>query len=227
VLSGAGGYLIESLLNKTEPVNVSGLMKMALGDTQVNKSHPLLNLLQMYFDEIDAVNYGRALFTQPLDGIDGKHTFLSYGVSDSYTPPGSIVALGAAMSIRQINQPAQRCGDGVCNGTESCKTCKGDCKECPEGTTCGNGTCEDKEKCSNCREDCGDCDPLFPLLDPPVKDNAPSSPQNVTAAMVQYVSDGSYDDHFVLFKNAKGVTQSTHFLGSAARDGSPTLIKAQ
>lgn len=46
------------------------------------------------------------------------------------------------------------CGDGVCNGTESCETCPGDCGEC-----CGNGICQAQfgEDCGTCEADCGAC----------------------------------------------------------------------
>lgn len=227
VLSGAGGYLLGSLLWKSKPVNVAGLVQLALADGNVNTSHPFLNLLQLFFEEVDAVNYGRAIFYEPASGLDPKHTFLGYGISDSFTPPATINALAWSMAIRQVKQAAQRCGDGVCNGTESCKSCEGDCDKCPAGTTCGNGVCEAKEKCYVCAEDCDPCDPLFPEDDPPVTENVTRSGQKVTAAVVQYVSDGSYDDHFVLFDNPKGRQQSTHFLGTAARDGSPTIPAAQ
>jgi len=44
--------------------------------------------------------------------------------------------------------------------------------------------------------------------------------------MVQYVSDGTYDDHFVLFNNPLGTLQYTKFLGTGARDESPSIINA-
>jgi hypothetical protein len=227
VLSGAGGYLIGSLLAKTKPVNVAGLVKLALADGQVGTSHPLLNLLQLYFEEVDTINYGKAMFNKPEESVGAKHTLLSYGVADSFTPPGTIDSLGWAMGIRQVNQSAQRCGDGVCNGNESCATCEEDCKKCPDGTTCGDGNCDKTkaERCSVCPEDCGACPPLYALDDPPVSGNVQNNSEDFTAAMVQYVSDGTYDDHFVAFDNPDGKTQTTHFLGTAARDGIPTIPK--
>lgn len=227
VLSGAGGYLLGSLLWKTKPVNVAGLVQLALADNSVTTSHPLLNLMQLFFEEVDSINYGDAIFNKPVTGIDAKHTFLSYGIADSYTPPNTINALGWAMSIRQTNQSAQRCGDGVCNGSESCKSCSSDCGACPAGTTCGNSVCEQKEKCSICPEDCKECPALFATDDPPVKENYDTGGKKFTVGLVQYSSDGSYDDHFVLFQNKDGKTQSTNFLGTAARDGAPTILKVK
>ncbi len=69
------------------------------------------------------------------------------------------------------------CGDGLCNGDESCQTCPDDCDECPpdcgddvcdEGETCadcpddcgaccGNGQCDNGETCATCQQDCGSC----------------------------------------------------------------------
>ncbi|HEX2880418.1 MAG TPA: hypothetical protein VHO25_12875, partial [Polyangiaceae bacterium] len=46
------------------------------------------------------------------------------------------------------------CGDGACNGTETCSTCAADCGAC---STCGNGACGSGESCSNCPADCGAC----------------------------------------------------------------------
>ncbi len=49
------------------------------------------------------------------------------------------------------------CGDGECNGDETCVTCEGDCGEClPE---CGDGECNGDETCETCEEDCGECLP--------------------------------------------------------------------
>ena len=46
------------------------------------------------------------------------------------------------------------CGDGTCNGDETCETCPQDCGSC-----CGNGACEQVygENCTTCSQDCGPC----------------------------------------------------------------------
>ena len=227
VLSGAGGYLLESLLNKTKPVNVAGLIQLALADNGVDNNHPLLNLVQLFFEEVDAVNYGRLMFIKPLTGVGAKHTLLTYGVADSFTPPRTIDALGWSMEIRLARQSAERCGDGVCNGSESCKTCAADCSKCPAGSTCGDGNCEGKERCYNCQEDCKPCPPLYATDDPPVKDNIYTEGETYTCSMVRYSSDGSYDDHFVAAKHPHARTQTSMFLGTAARDGGPTVVKVK
>jgi pimeloyl-ACP methyl ester carboxylesterase len=228
VLSGAGGFLINSLLGKTKPVNVAAAVQFVLADGHLSDMHPLLNLLQLYFEEIDSVNYGAAIFSSPTTGVDPKHTLLGYGVADSYTPPGTIRALAWSTGISQVGPAAARCGDGVCGGSESCKSCVADCKKCPEGSVCGDGTCSQTERCEICPEDCKPCAPPFPILDPPVKENwtAPGG-KKVTAGLVQHSSDGSYDDHFVLFQHPAGKQQCQQFLGTALKDGAPTIPAAK
>jgi hypothetical protein len=56
------------------------------------------------------------------------------------------------------NPPAPFCGDGSCNGDETCDTCTEDCGDCPI-EFCGDGSCNGGEDCSSCSEDCGTCPP--------------------------------------------------------------------
>ena len=49
------------------------------------------------------------------------------------------------------------CGDGTCNGTETCSDCPSDCDPCPPA--CGDGTCNGTETCSDCPSDCNPCPP--------------------------------------------------------------------
>jgi serine protease len=50
------------------------------------------------------------------------------------------------------------CGDRVCNGTETCSTCAGDCGSCTP--VCGDKVCNGTETCSTCPGDCGACAPV-------------------------------------------------------------------
>jgi|GEM_PF-1029855 len=55
-----------------------------------------------------------------------------------------------------VTPPA--CGDGACNGTETCSTCASDCGACtPPPAACGDGACDGTETCSTCASDCGAC----------------------------------------------------------------------
>ncbi|HJZ85215.1 MAG TPA: hypothetical protein VKN99_08610 [Polyangia bacterium] len=49
------------------------------------------------------------------------------------------------------------CGDGLCNGSETCSTCPTDCRDCPP--FCGDGLCNGTETCATCSTDCGRCPP--------------------------------------------------------------------
>ncbi len=53
--------------------------------------------------------------------------------------------------------PAVGCGDGLCQGSESCTSCPDDCGVCPPG--CPNGSCDGGEDCASCPDDCGSCYP--------------------------------------------------------------------
>lgn len=206
VFSGAGGYLLGSMLDKTKPVNVSAMIRLALADNNVGTTHPLLNLIQLFFEEVDTLNYGKALFAVPMDGIDPRHTFMSYGVADGYTPPISIEGLASVMEAQVVDQVAQYCGDGFCNWNEDCENCPGDCtktgKDCPAKQP-------------------------YTTVAAPVKENVSAGGVKVTAALAEYSSAGAYDDHFVIFDDENAKMQSTHFLGTAARDGSPTIPAAK
>ncbi len=47
------------------------------------------------------------------------------------------------------------CGDGACNGEETCLSCAADCGACP--AFCGDGSCGQGEDCKSCSQDCGTC----------------------------------------------------------------------
>lgn len=60
--------------------------------------------------------------------------------------------------------PPPVCGDGTCNGEETCKSCPKDCGSCPPPPPiCGDGTCNGQETCSTCPSDCGQCPPPPPV----------------------------------------------------------------
>ncbi len=52
---------------------------------------------------------------------------------------------------------AASCGDGMCQSTESCTSCPGDCGAC--AARCGDGACNGSETCTTCPSDCGACAP--------------------------------------------------------------------
>jgi len=54
---------------------------------------------------------------------------------------------------------SKSCGNGKCNGRETCDSCPQDCGECT-GPVCGNGDCDAGEDCVSCEADCGACGPV-------------------------------------------------------------------
>ena len=57
--------------------------------------------------------------------------------------------------IQPLGKVPAVCGDGVCNGAETCTSCRLDCGVCKP--VCGNNICETNETCSSCPTDCGAC----------------------------------------------------------------------
>jgi len=86
VMSGTGGTIMLSLLLKTQPINLPVLLPIMLHDSPVDQNHPVLNLLQMYFERSDPVNFARRLFFEPLAGAQRRHVLHIYGTSDTYAP---------------------------------------------------------------------------------------------------------------------------------------------
>ncbi|MCB9557980.1 MAG: hypothetical protein H6707_17840 [Deltaproteobacteria bacterium] len=205
VLSGAGGLLRESLLSKRQPVDIASAVRLALSDTNVDHDHALLNIMQLFFEEIDGLNYGAALVRSPPTGKSPRHLLLGSGVADGFTPPSTTRLLGQSINLPQIDQPHARCGDGVCSGDETCQSCAADCTD---------------------KTNCGPPTPPFPLISAPVSGNVTVGADKVTAVVSPLASsDGSYDDHFVMLRHPTGVRQAARFLGTAARDGTPTVPK--
>jgi hypothetical protein len=69
--------------------------------------------------------------------------------------PGECSVSNGSLSCDSAQQPS--CGDGSCNGTESCSTCSQDCGTC--APSCGDSFCNGNETCSSCSNDCGACSP--------------------------------------------------------------------
>ena len=60
-------------------------------------------------------------------------------------------------------QPQPVCGDGTCNGAETCLTCSCDCGTCqPPQPRCGDNICNNGETCTTCAGDCGTCPSRWP-----------------------------------------------------------------
>ncbi|MCB9657763.1 MAG: hypothetical protein R3B40_18750 [Polyangiales bacterium] len=109
VLSGVGGDLTQSLLNKTQPVDIRSLLPLALRDINPDGSlptgdmHPALALFQMFFDVADPVNVARRLSRNPHVGQVGTNVFMTYGLGDTYSPEATMQAYAVAGGIVSVN----------------------------------------------------------------------------------------------------------------------------
>jgi hypothetical protein len=96
VLSGAGASLTASLQYKTSPADYGAALTFLVGEP-VDGSHPLMTLIQNFYDRADPVNYVSHIAqnspTQP------KHVFMTWGTGDTYTPTETLEANAITMGI--------------------------------------------------------------------------------------------------------------------------------
>ncbi|MCB9592073.1 MAG: hypothetical protein H6719_05015 [Sandaracinaceae bacterium] len=107
LISGGGGDLTQSLLTKTNPVNISAAVPLALLDPDASgrlvagDQHPALALIQMYFERVDPVNFGRYTYREPVD-MAGHHVFMTYGVGDTFTTEATMQAYAQSASMPHL-----------------------------------------------------------------------------------------------------------------------------
>lgn len=101
ILSGAGGGLLLSLLAKTEPIDIAGGIDVVLQESG-SEFHPVLNLIQMYFEGADPLNYASDILHNRPEGATTPSVFQTYGLGDSYTPDATIEVLATTMGISQL-----------------------------------------------------------------------------------------------------------------------------
>jgi hypothetical protein len=202
VLSGAGGNLIQSLLTKTQPIDIAGMTRLVLGDPYVGAMHPMLNLLQLYFDPVDVVNYGRDLTYSPRQigettddppvpiTAGPMNVFMSFGRDDHYSTERTMASLARVLGIQQVNDMGItcRCYDSACDGLDSSGLHENLCRLDGIGETTS-----------------------------PVRANGLAASEQFTLVMKMYLPDG-YDGHFVIFDDPAGPDDYTRFLASTVAD---------
>ena len=102
ILSGAGGGFVFALLEKTQPINIPKVVSAILNETP-DEFHPLLTVLQTYFENSDPSNYARLFFRAPPMGQSPKSIFQTLGIVDHYTPIPTIMTLALAMGVQPCN----------------------------------------------------------------------------------------------------------------------------
>jgi hypothetical protein len=108
LLSGAGGDLAQSLLTKTQPVDIASAVPFALldadGDGRLvgGAFHPTMQLFQQFFERVDPVNYGLHYFREPVEGRPVPHIFMTYGIGDTFSTEETQQALARAARFPQV-----------------------------------------------------------------------------------------------------------------------------
>ncbi|MBN2714881.1 MAG: hypothetical protein JXX14_03435 [Deltaproteobacteria bacterium] len=101
VLSGAGGYLTESLLGKKQPIDLSIAVGYLLMDPNVDDAHPVLSLIQASMEQVDPVNHSPAAFRNEWPGATypGRDLYMAFGINDTYAPEATQKALARALGL--------------------------------------------------------------------------------------------------------------------------------
>lgn len=94
---------------------------------------------------IDAGN-NEAVPPEIVTDLDGAPRVADHPCLPADGTGGPIVDLGPY----EVQAPGPGCGDGVCDGQETCESCACDC-------CCGDGVCQSFENCRECPTDCGGC----------------------------------------------------------------------
>ena len=98
VLSGTGGGLVLSLLNKTNPVNIPAGVAIALHDPAVGSNHPVLNFIQGYFDAVDPVNYAEYIGARQIEEqTTPRHVLHTIGLGDTISPIPTLEAFSTGL----------------------------------------------------------------------------------------------------------------------------------
>jgi pimeloyl-ACP methyl ester carboxylesterase len=107
VLSGAGGGLAITIIERKDPVDIKSLLSVLLGlepDEALTEDHPVVGLVQTVIEVSDPINFAPYWFHSSGDWIGDKPTpTLAFsGVNDTYTPYRSAVAMAAAARMPQL-----------------------------------------------------------------------------------------------------------------------------
>ena len=100
MLSGAGGGLAASIVEKTDPIVIADVLKLVLSipdEEEVDTFHPVPALLQTFVDPADPLNYGQ--LWRHRSGRRTPHLLVTSGLVDTFTPPRNHGGLAAAFGV--------------------------------------------------------------------------------------------------------------------------------
>ncbi|MBF0492451.1 MAG: hypothetical protein HQM15_06695 [Deltaproteobacteria bacterium] len=123
---------------------------------------------------------------------------------------GTETALSCPMDCPLILPPLPYCGDGVCNGSETPRTCPADCG--PPTPVCGDGICEGSETPLTCP---ADCTPRVVTLDPPTALSA-SQVSHELRVNLSFKDNSTNEEGFVVERAEQPAGGTCLDLGDAA-----------
>ncbi len=113
VLSGAGSVLGVALLEKTQPVDITKLVRLLVCGSssdcaeELSVFHPGITLAQSIVDASDPVHYASFITSTPRPGLTPKSIYQTEGVNpdgtgDTFAPPKGIEALSVALGLPTV-----------------------------------------------------------------------------------------------------------------------------
>jgi hypothetical protein len=97
VLSGTGGLLYLSILDKTNPIDFRTVVAAIVDDANLDENTPELALLQTWLERADGVNIAPLFVRAPFAGNAPRNIFQSEGFVDTYAPNPCIEAFATAL----------------------------------------------------------------------------------------------------------------------------------
>ncbi len=117
VFTGGGGGLMFGLLGKTEPYDARAGLRMGFHEVHVDESHPVLALIQWYFEATDPALYRTAADATP-EGAR-PHVLNVFAWDDNYSPWRTGVIFAAALGGSLLEDPERGdCRPPECDGPE-------------------------------------------------------------------------------------------------------------
>lgn len=106
-LSGAGGELALSILNKKNPTDLSIVAGSFFGDRSLHRIHPIMNILAIMFGPAESMTYAPYMVRDRI-GSTNPIPYLQFsGVGDTYTPDVTQQALIRAVQVPFVGYVAQ------------------------------------------------------------------------------------------------------------------------
>lgn len=105
VLSGAGGHLTTTIIERKDPIDLKELAEGPLllnleGKESLDPFHPVMALVQTLAEVADPMNYARYWVKRPTGAP--KHLYVTSGLLDPFTPAFGAEAMAAAGGIPQL-----------------------------------------------------------------------------------------------------------------------------